>query len=84
MAGISSQSTNSGEQAQPPSAKSNSASRVSHSNVVDQPVSARSASRPSLVGKTVPMVPPTVPITLRSAASAPQIELQAESRKEKR
>ncbi|KAI5676412.1 hypothetical protein M9H77_07362 [Catharanthus roseus] len=84
VTGISSQSTNSAEQVQPPSAKSNSASRISYFNVVDQPVSARSASRPSLVGKTVPMVPPTVPITLRSAASAPQIELQAEARKEKR
>lgn len=83
-AGNPSQPINSVEQTQPSSAKSNYATRISQSNVVEQPVSARSASRSSLGGKAVPMVPPSVPLTLRSSTSAPQAELQAEVRKEKR
>jgi len=53
----------------------------------DQPPSARSASgRPSGLSKVVPMVPPSVPITLRPASSAgvPPSEPLVDLRKDRR
>lgn len=54
-----------------PSARTIAISRVPSGNVSnDQPPSARAApGRPSGLSKVVPMVPPSVPITLRPASS---------------
>ncbi|KAA8545022.1 hypothetical protein F0562_019761 [Nyssa sinensis] len=53
---------------------------------MEQPPSARSTSagRPNLGVKTVPMVPPSVPISLRTSASAIPAEGLLEPRKDKR
>ncbi|GFY91996.1 hypothetical protein Acr_08g0003920 [Actinidia rufa] len=76
----SSQTTNTMEQ--PLSARSTSAGRSSQ----QQPLSARSTSagRPNLVVKTVPMVPPSVPIKLRPQASTISAEIPLDSRRNKR
>ncbi|XP_071933231.1 uncharacterized protein [Coffea arabica] len=85
VSGRASQSASSVDEAQPPSASNNSAvSRTSLSNGVEQPLSARSHSRPNLGVKTVPMVPPAVPLSLRSNVSAVPAEVQPESHKDKR
>uniref|UniRef100_A0A5B7B988 Coiled-coil domain-containing protein SCD2 n=1 Tax=Davidia involucrata TaxID=16924 RepID=A0A5B7B988_DAVIN len=87
-AGRSSQPTNSVEQLQPPSAWSTSAGRSSQfTSSMEQPPSARSTSagRPNLGGvKNVPMVPPSIPISLRTSASAIPAEVPLEPRKDKR
>ncbi|GFY91999.1 hypothetical protein Acr_08g0003950 [Actinidia rufa] len=76
----SSQTTNTMEQ--PLSARSTSAGRSSQ----QQPLSARSTSAgcPNLVVKTVPMVPPSVPIKLRPQASTISAEIPLDSRRDKR
>ncbi|XP_027109446.2 uncharacterized protein [Coffea arabica] len=85
VAGRASQSASSVDEAQPPSASNNSAvSRTSLSNGVEQPLSARSHSRPNLGVKTVPMVPPAVPLSLRSNVSTIPAEVQPDSHKDKR
>ncbi|KAL3537923.1 hypothetical protein ACH5RR_001289, partial [Cinchona calisaya] len=85
VAGRSSQSTSPAEEVQPQSASSHlAAGRTSQSNTVEQPLSARSHSRPNLAVKTVPMVPPVVPISLRSTASTTPIEIQPDNRKDKK
>ncbi|KAK3023682.1 hypothetical protein RJ639_043563 [Escallonia herrerae] len=78
---------NSVEQGQPPSARSNAAGRQSQSaNFMEQPRSARSTSagRPNLGVKTVPLVPPSVPLSLRPAASGIPGEAQQDNRRDKR
>ncbi|KAH1195967.1 Coiled-coil domain-containing protein SCD2 [Glycine max] len=84
---------------QPPSARSTPANRtlelspsarttiITRSANNDQPPSARSTSgRPSGLSKVVPMVPPSVPITLRPASSVgvPPSEPLLDIRKDKR
>ncbi|XP_057498055.1 coiled-coil domain-containing protein SCD2-like [Actinidia eriantha] len=81
----SSQLTNTMEQ--PLSARSTSAGRSSQPiNTMEQPLSARSilAGRPNLAVKTVPMVPPSVPIKLRPQASTISAEIPLDSRRDKR
>ncbi|XP_058222566.1 coiled-coil domain-containing protein SCD2-like isoform X2 [Rhododendron vialii] len=83
----SSQATNSVEQVQPPSARSTSAARPSQpNNTMEQPLSARYtfAGRPNLAVKTVPMVPPSVPIKLRPQASSISAEIPFDIRRDKR
>ncbi|KAK7284300.1 hypothetical protein RJT34_19045 [Clitoria ternatea] len=72
-----------------PSARTMITTRSSQSGSVsnDQPPSARSASgRPSGLSKVVPMVPPSVPITLRPTSSSgiPPSELQFDVKKDRR
>ncbi|KAH7846614.1 hypothetical protein Vadar_016066 [Vaccinium darrowii] len=83
----SSQTTNLVEQVQPPSARSTLAARSSQPNTtMEQPLSARytTAGRPNLAIKTVPMVPPSVPIKLRPQASSISAEIPLDSRRDKR
>ncbi|KAI8547813.1 hypothetical protein RHMOL_Rhmol07G0224900 [Rhododendron molle] len=83
----SSQATNLVEQVQPPSARSTSAARPSQpNNTMEQPLSARHtfAGRPNLAIKTVPMVPPSVPIKLRPQASSISAEIPFDIRRDKR
>ncbi|KAF8394502.1 hypothetical protein HHK36_020712 [Tetracentron sinense] len=83
-AGQSYLSVNSAEQ--PSSARSTSSGRSYISvNSTEQPPSARSSStgRPSLSVKTVPVVPPSVPISLRPP-SVPPAELPADHRRDRR
>ncbi|XP_059654479.1 coiled-coil domain-containing protein SCD2-like [Cornus florida] len=87
IAGRSYQSSNYVEQAQPLSAWSNSAARSSPAaNLTEQPLSARSTSagRPNLGVKTVPMVPSSIPISLRPTASAAPAEVPVDNRRDKR
>ncbi|CAK9152187.1 unnamed protein product [Ilex paraguariensis] len=79
--------SNSVEQEQPSSARSYSAGGSAQStNATEQPSSAHStsASRPNLGIKTVPMVPPSVPLSLKPAASGIPVEAQPDHRKDKR
>lgn len=72
---------------QPPSARSTSAARPSQpNNTMEQPLSARYtfAGRPNLAVKTVPMVPPSVPIKLRPQASSISAEIPFDIRRDKR
>ncbi|XAR52524.1 hypothetical protein NMG60_11020651 [Bertholletia excelsa] len=69
------------EQAQPPSARANRTA-----NTTEQPVSARSASagRPSLGAKSVPIIPPSVPIKLRTQASIVSAETPPDRKVDRR
>lgn len=86
VAGRSSQSPSIVEEVQPPSASSHlAAGRTPQSNVVEQSPSARSRSHPQPQAiKTVPMVPPVVPLSLRSTASTIPAEVQSNYPKDKR
>nr|GLL30544.1 coiled-coil domain-containing protein SCD2-like isoform X1 [Ipomoea trifida]GMD04688.1 coiled-coil domain-containing protein SCD2-like isoform X2 [Ipomoea batatas] len=70
---------------QPPSARS-TASRSSQPVAMEQPSSARSTSvtRPNLAPKAVPILPSSVPISLRTAVSSTPSELQSDSRMDRR
>ncbi|XP_043720025.1 coiled-coil domain-containing protein SCD2-like [Telopea speciosissima] len=72
---------------QPTSARATSAGRSSFAaNSVEQPISVRSASagRPSQVVKTVPMVPPSVPISLRPPTPVPPSDPSTDHRRDRR
>ncbi|KAL6989579.1 hypothetical protein U1Q18_015332 [Sarracenia purpurea var. burkii] len=83
LPGRSSQPTNLVEQVQPLSARSTSSARSSQFiNTMEQPLSVQSTSagRPNLAVKTVPMVPPSVPIKLRPQASTISAEISRDKR----
>ncbi|PIN07548.1 hypothetical protein CDL12_19884 [Handroanthus impetiginosus] len=87
VAGRSSQSIDSIEEAQSPTARSNAAGRSpSYVSSTEQPSSARfgSLGRPNLRVKTVPMVPPSVPLSIKPVASGIPPESQSDKNKDKR
>lgn len=82
----SSQATNNFEQPQQPSARFNSMRSSQSTSSMEQPLSARanSATRPSLGVKSVAMVPPAVPLSLRPTSSGIPTDSQQDKQKDKR
>ncbi|XP_022877385.1 coiled-coil domain-containing protein SCD2-like isoform X3 [Olea europaea var. sylvestris] len=86
VAGHSSEPTDSVEEAQPPSARSYIGRSSSSVNLAEQPPSARSVAsiRPNSGGKTIFMVPPSVPLSVKPAVSGIPTETQPDKIRDKR
>ncbi|KAK6132092.1 hypothetical protein DH2020_034158 [Rehmannia glutinosa] len=87
MADRSSQPIDSAEESQPPSARANDAGRSpSHISSTEQPSSARfsSVGRPNLRVKTVSMVPPSVPLSIKPSVSGIPADSQPDKSRDKR
>ncbi|KAK6157448.1 hypothetical protein DH2020_011696 [Rehmannia glutinosa] len=87
IADRSSQPIDSAEEAQPPSARANDAGRSpSHISSTEQPSSARfsSVGRPNLRVKTVSMVPPSVPLSIKPSVSGIPADSQPDKSRDKR
>ncbi|CAA3007753.1 Hypothetical predicted protein [Olea europaea subsp. europaea] len=86
VAGRSSEPTDSVEEAQPPSARSDIGKSSSYVNLAEQPPSARSMAsvHPNLRGKTVFMAPPSVPLSVKPAGSGIPTETQPDKIRDNR